>query len=402
MSRQSRVDGLPSWPVRFPKNRNRRSDYGDKFASEMTAYLARRIWNVLTCLSGLCLVTGFSGAASDYDAFVDAAFADPDGSMVDGKPTFRSIGAAISAVPLANEHPFRILIRKGFYEEKLLIDRPNVALIGEDRDKTVISHDDSGDSLGPDGVPLGTWGSYTIKIVAPDFRAENLTIENRFDYPGNAAKSDDDSTKIANPQAVALMTDTGSDRAVFKNCLIRGYQDTLFVNAGRHFFENCTITGHVDFIFGAGIAVFSRCNIVSRPRANKNPTGYVTAPSTLASEPFGLVFDRSRFIKESHEVIPGSVRLGRPWHPNARMDVNGSAVFIDCYMDDHIGAEGYAPISSRNADGDRIWFEVGPDSRFFEWATSGPGAHVNDRRPQLPPSELPRFRLDSVLRDWQP
>ena len=59
-----------------------------------------------------------------------------------------------------------------------------------------------------------------------------MTIENAFDYPANAAKPDSDKTKYKNPQAVALMTDLGSDRAVFANVKITGYQDTLFPELG--------------------------------------------------------------------------------------------------------------------------------------------------------------------------
>jgi pectinesterase len=34
------------------------------------------------------------------------------------------------------------------------------------------------------------------RISAPDFRAENLTIENSFDYHANQTKADDDPTKL--------------------------------------------------------------------------------------------------------------------------------------------------------------------------------------------------------------
>jgi pectinesterase len=116
----------------------------------------------------------------------------------------------------------------------------------------VITFNATGDTPSPDGYKYGTRGSFTIQIAAPDFHCKNLTIENSFDYPGNAEKQDDDPTKIKNAQAVAVMTTTGNDRTSFINCIIRGYQDILFPDAGRHYFYKCQIAGHVDFIFGAG------------------------------------------------------------------------------------------------------------------------------------------------------
>lgn len=247
-------------------------------------------------------------SAAGADAF-DAVV----GGSVDGsRPVFETVGEALAAAP--DEGPYRVLLQQGVYREKLLITRADVHLFGADRGGTVISWNDSAATPGPDGTTLGTPGSATVTVRAPGFRAENLTIENAFDYPVNAALPADDPRRVEAMQAVALMTTGDSDRAVFRNVTLRGYQDTLFIDAGRHWFEGCRILGHVDFIFGAGQAVFENCEIVSRNRANKNPTGYVTAPSTLDSDDYGFLFLGSRFLKEDG-VPAGSVRLGRPGIP---------------------------------------------------------------------------------------
>ena len=241
---------------------------------------------------------------------------------------FKTISAALDSAPGAAAGPYRILIRKGFYREKVLVTRPDVHFLGEDRDGVVISWDDTGSTRGPDGRELGTAGSATLTISAPGFRAENLTVENSFDYAANLALPEDDPGKVRRRQAVALLTTGDSDKSMFDSVTIRGFQDTLFANTGRHWFHNCRVEGHVDFIFGAGQAVFDHCEIVSRDRQNKNPTGYITAPSTLTAHPYGMLFINSRFLKESSEVPVASVRLGRPWHPNGNPMVEGSAVFI--------------------------------------------------------------------------
>jgi pectinesterase len=268
-------------------------------------------------------------AASPYAAIVDARFTGKDGDSTEGTPHYRSLGAALTGLT-ANGGPRTVIfIRNGRYHEKLTIDRPRITLLGESRNGTVITFDAAADTPSPGGGTYGTRGSYTLRIVAPDFRAESLTIENAFDYAANAAKPDTDPTKFKNPQAVALMTDFGSDRAAFVNVRVLGHQDTLFTNAGRSYFRDCEIAGHVDFIFGAGQTVFENCDIISLDRGSKSNNGYVTAPSTKADAPYGFLFLRSRLKKESPSMAPATVALGRPWHPYNDTTVNGLSVFVD-------------------------------------------------------------------------
>lgn len=344
--------------------------------------------------------TSFVGKGK-FDVVVDAGYQGAPGEKLDGIPVFSALSQVLDIIPENNDRPFRILIKKGIYYEKLSITKPFVYLKGEDRDATILTFDATGDSRSETGEAYGTRGCATIVISAPGFRAEDLTIENGFDYPANAARADEDPDKIQNPQAVALFTTSGSDQAVFINCVLRGYQDTLFTDSGRHYFWRCRILGHVDFIFGAGQAVFDECEIISRNRQKKNPTGYITAPSTKIAMPYGFLFSDCRFLKEP-EVPAGSVRLGRPWHPAGDLTVSGSTVFSHCFMDDHIGPEGYAPISARDSSGQRIWFTVKEDSRFFEFASSGPGGIMSPERPLLDSLSAQWYTPDQVLNGWKP
>jgi pectinesterase len=182
---------------------------------------------------------------------------------------------------------------------------------------------------------------------------------------------------------------------------ITGHQDTLFPNAGRSYFHRCIVSGSVDFIFGAGQAVFDDCDIISRDRHSATNNGYVTAPSTSSHVPFGLVFLRSRVKKESPSMARASVALGRPWHPYGDPQANGSAVFIECWMDDHIGDKGWDRMSSVDSTGGRTWWE--PESaRFFEFRSSGPGAISSPRRRQLSDAEAARYTIANVLSGWVP
>jgi pectinesterase len=355
--------------------------------------------NRLICLLGFTLLSVETVA---YDLVVDSGYSGTPGQLAAETRTFVTINEALAQVQPDNPSVVEIFIREGRYEEKLVVDKPNIHFRGESREGTVITHDDHGDSIDAEGNKLGTTGSYTLRVTAAGFRAESLTIRNHFDYAANALLNDDDPAKVTSTQGVALMLDEGSDRAMFNNVIIDGNQDTLFVDAGRSYFLNARIAGHVDFIFGAGQAVFDRCEIISRNRANKNPTGYITAPSTKKDMPFGFLFLDCKLVKETTGLPTGSVRLGRPWHPGADPGVNGSAVFMNCFMDDHIGPQGYAPISSRNAASERIWFEVGPESRFFEHNSHGPGGSPSPSRPRLSPQAAPWYTADNVLNGGVP
>lgn len=50
----------------------------------------------------------------------------------------QSIQAAIEKAPAQPTEPYKILVRKGTYNQKVIIDRPNIVLVGEQRDSTVI------------------------------------------------------------------------------------------------------------------------------------------------------------------------------------------------------------------------------------------------------------------------
>jgi len=342
-----------------------------------------------------------SAASGRFTAVVDGGFRGTDGDTSSGAATFRSLGAALTALPPNGVGRVSILIKNGRYREKLTVDRPYLTLVGESRDGAVLTYDAVADTPNPGGGTYGTRGSFTLRIVAPDFRAENLTIENSFDYMASVAKPDSDKTKLKNIQGVALMLDLGSDRATFVNVKILGNQDTLFPNSGRSYFYKSEIHGNVDFIFGAGQAVFDDCDIVSLDRGSKTNNGYVTAASTDTAQTFGFLFVNSRLKKQSASMAPNSVTLGRPWHPFANPRANASVAFIDCWMDDHIGEKGWDRMSSVDSTGTRIWYEPA-SARLVEFGTKGPGAVASASRRTLTAAEAKRFTPTAVLGGWVP
>jgi len=358
--------------------------------------------------AALCCAA-FPGLAQPrFDAVVDPARA---GTSVEGAPVYAAIADALAAAPVDGAKPFVIRLDNGRLREKVIVDKPNVALIGESRDGAVLTFDAYNGLKKADGTTWGTGGSATLTVRARDFRAENLTIENGFDFLGNDARGNTDPNYTSGSQAVAVYVDQGSDRSRFHNVTMLGYQDTLFVNVGRTYVTDSLIAGNVDFIFGAGTALFERCEIRARPRGDvsKLPVGHVTAPSTSIKNPAGLVFRDSRLTREAGVPV-GSMTLGRPWHPTttfpdgryADPEAIGNSVYINVWMDDHISPDGWDKMQGTGKEaGTKTWF-LPEDSRFFEHRSGGPGAIASPSRRALTDEAAAAFTAEKVLGDWKP
>jgi pectinesterase len=324
-----------------------------------------------------------------------------------GAPEYPSVGAALSAAPPHTDRPYRIGIDVGLWHEKLVIERANVHLLGAHRHASVLAFDAAAGMPDPTGAPWGTWGCASLIVRAPGFRAENLTLANRFDYLGNLSAPRFEPIGPNGAQAVALMLDAGSDRAHLRGVDLIGHQDTLFVEAGRTLFEHCRISGSVDFVFGAGTAWFERCDLVSRFRPDKPRQGYIAVPSTQEDVAAGLVFDRCRLLRE--DAVPDrSVALGRPWRPGRQFtdgkygdpQVRGHAAFLRCWMDAHIAPEGWDAMAYTARDGARVMFAPG-QARLAEFDSRGPGARRSATRPQLGAAERAVLTRAGVLGDWE-
>ena len=326
----------------------------------------------------------------------------------DGIPIFASVADAIAAAPITGGKPFRILVTRGRWHEKLVVDKPDVHLVGEDRAASVLTYDAAAGMARPDGDPWGTWGCASVTIRAPGFRATDLTIENAFDYVGNLATPKFEPIGPNGAQAVALMLDAGSDRAMLERVNFIGHQDTLFVDAGRSFFRACRISGSVDFIFGGGNALFEQCELHSRFRPGKERQGYVAVPCTPSAQAYGLTFVRCRLTRDA-AIADGSVALGRAWRPGRTFpdgkygdpDAVGAAVYLDCWMDAHVDARGWDEMGYTARDGKRVMLQPG-DARLFEHGSSGPGAHRSASRRALPRDRVAAYARERVLDGWEP
>ena len=284
----------------------------------------------------------------------------------DGTGNFRTLQEAIESARAFMDYTVTIYVRNGVYKEKVIVPSwvENIDIIGEDRDKTIITYDDHANIN-----KMGTFRTYTVKVEGSDITFKNLTIEN------NAAQLG---------QAVALHTE--GDRLKFINCRILGNQDTIYTGAKftRLYFKDCYIDGTTDFIFGPSTALFEDCIIHSKRNS------YVTAASTPKEAKYGYVFKHCKLTAE-----PGvdKVYLGRPWRPYAY------TLFIECELGKHIVSAGWHNWGKQSNE---------ETARYMEYKNTGEGANASERvawSKQLTKKEAEAVTVDAIFRtqsNWNP
>ncbi len=285
----------------------------------------------------------------------------------DGSGNFKSVQEAFDAIPSGNRKPMTIVIKNGIYKERLMLDtrKDFVTLIGEDKDKTVLTFDNHKGTVLPNGDTVNTWTSASFFIYGNDFRAENLTFENNAGFSAG--------------QAVAVFAH--GDRLSFFDCKFIGYQDVLFCSGpgSKQYYENCYIEGTTDFIFGPATAVFSNCLIHSKKKS------HVTAASTPRELKYGFVFLDCTLTGDS---TLRDVTLGRPWTPYA------SVTYLRCHIGPHIATDGWN--NWRNPANEQT-------ARYAEYKCTGPGSAADKRvgwARQLSDEEAATFTIRNILGEW--
>ena len=317
----------------------------------------------------------------------------------DGSGDFTSIQAAIDALPAEGTAPAVLLVRPGVYRERVTVHRDGVRIVGEDRERTVVSYSACARDKGPDGKEKGTFLSFTVLVTGKDVEMENLTVRN----------DAGDGRDVG--QAVALYA--AGDRGIYRRVTLIAHQDTLFCGpvmpkvlreagigetgaecvdsvgdcpptCSREYFEDCFIRGDVDFIFGPYRCWFERCRLHMNARG-----GFYTAANTPEAQAWGFVFHQCAL---TGDCPAGEAWLGRPWRRFAR------TLFLGCDMDACVAPRGFSDWD----DARRVTERCG------EYASRGPGADMKSRHPcqkRLTPGEAGEITLQAVMAGedgWQP
>lgn len=287
----------------------------------------------------------------------------------DGSGNFSTVQAAINSISKKNNKPVTIIIKPGIYKEKILVDSGQqfINLVGEDKLRTVLTYNDHTGKIAPNGDTINTRTSWSFKIKADNFTAQDITFQNDAGFTAG--------------QAVAV--ESNGDKAIFKNCRFIGNQDVLFTNSerSRQYFENCYIEGTTDFIFGSSTVWFEKCHIYSKKNS------HITAASTPKENEFGYVFN---WCVLEGDTSLHNVSLGRPWRPYA------AVAYLHCYMGPHIRAEGWSVWNNNNNH---------LTTRYAEFASFGPSSDPAGRvkwANKLSEAESKKYSLTTILSGWVP
>ncbi|EPS65387.1 pectinesterase, partial [Genlisea aurea] len=265
----------------------------------------------------------------------------------DGSGDFKTINEALFKVPENSEKTFVLYIKEGIYEEQVKINSSftNLLVVGDGPLKTRIT----GKLNFVNGTT--TYQSATVAVHGDRFTAMDVGFENAAGPEGH--------------QAVALRV--SADLAVFYNCHMDGYQDTLYAHTYRQFYRDCTISGTIDYIFGDAAALFQGCTMVVRkPLANQYCI--VTAQGRKdVHQPTGLVLQNCSVVGDPayYPVMDvNKAYLARPWKLYSR------AVIMESYIDRIIQPDGYLEWNGTFA----------LDTLFYtEFNNRGPGADKSRR-----------------------
>ena len=319
----------------------------------------------------------------------------------DGSGNYKTIQEAIDKAPTSRIAPWLIFVKNGTYEELVTIpeNKPFIHLIGQDKEKTIISYwinnggsSDIGWEYSTNNPQSKTYGKQgVVQVNSTDFYTENISYIDSYGVE-----------RQAGPMGLAMSS--RNDRQAFYNCQFRSYQDTWYTDVRsttvRQYVNNCLIEGAVDFYYGAGN------NYIENSTFRLAREGSViVAPSHPAGTPWGYVM-----VNNTIEGKGGSNKLGRAWQNQPQ------AVWINTTLKTTIAAEGwsewhiapklFAEYNTMDADGNpvdlynrRTTYKVDEDK-----LAAGETSPVT-RQAVLSAEEAARYTYEAVTSgndDWNP
>lgn len=192
----------------------------------------------------LTLAAGCGGRAARTSAPAPPAERADFVVAADGSTGYRTVQAALDAIPEGNQAHRIVLVKNGTYREKVYVTRSHVSIVGEDRERTRLvfaelrknwraSHPDD-------------WGAAVVNVgpEVTDLTIANLTVHN--DYGGDhdhqfAIRSSGNATRIA--LLSASFHADGGDTVSLWNAA-----------SGLSYSADCAFSGWVDYVCPRGWA----------------------------------------------------------------------------------------------------------------------------------------------------
>ncbi|KAJ3709233.1 hypothetical protein LUZ61_012938 [Rhynchospora tenuis] len=226
---------------------------------------------------------------------------------------YKSIQAAIDAVPEGNSQWVVVHVRAGTYREQVVVpkNKQYIYLRGNGKGRTAIVYDGCSDNNSE---------SATFTVEANNFVAFGITFKN------NAERG------LPNlPRNQSVAAKVAGDKVAFYHCGFYSPHNTLFDHKGRHFYESCYIQGNIDFIFGRGQSLFQSCEIFVLPDGRNDILGSIAAHNRKSAD------DSSGFVFVNGKVYGvGEVYLGRANEAHSRI------IFANTYFSKTISPLGWS------------------------------------------------------------
>ncbi len=196
----------------------------------------------------------------------------------DGTGNFTTIQAAVNSLTDSAATDRTIFIKNGTYEEQVYVGKHHVVLIGENREKTIITGAIAAVRFACEH-PTDKY-SGTVNLDGDDITLSTLTIENTYGASGPDSTIVDCINRITKlPEKINLkksahqfaLRSFKSTRLKVINCTIRSWgADTVSPwndESGQYYFKDCIMQGGTDFYCPRGWAYAVNCDFICLPGA---------------------------------------------------------------------------------------------------------------------------------------
>lgn len=190
----------------------------------------------------------------------------------DGKGDYKTIQGAINSLSDDDSKPGIILIKNGVYKEKIYLEKSNIVLEGEDREKTIITAAIARDEWRC--AHKDDWGVATMNVDGNDITLKNLTIINSYGFDWIkevtiycAEDTVNKQKKIQKNGHQMALRSIHATRLKAINCHFRSFGgDTVSpweVRNGMWYFKDCMMEGSVDLYCPRGWAWAENCEFIA-------------------------------------------------------------------------------------------------------------------------------------------
>jgi hypothetical protein len=260
-----------------------------------------------------------------------------------------SIQAAIEAAPESPQGPYIILIKNGIHNEKVIIDKPNIVLIGEDRDSTRIIYAELASDLKQKeyrGKPVGN-GVIVLQEGADDCIISGMTVYNNY------------GSTVEQTTSHQISIFGRATRTIVINCNVwADGNDALALwapeGAGMYYHADLDLRcPGVDFLCPRGWCYATRCRFYGDGRA-------------LIWHDGRGDYDKKLVITNSHFDSKSPVTLGRYHHDSQFFLLN--CTLTDKIIDHPIGYAYTDKVLDPCPWGNRVYmYNINRENGNFEW-----------------------------------